>query len=118
MIDGSLCVEARLSLYPTESGGLQTPLPTGTRSLLLNFQSFESHDEQVQIGAVIIVMDANKLEPGVMDARVRLHFWADEATIYATPGATFKIWYGLVVGEGVVDRIVDEVADATSECVS
>jgi len=53
-----------------------------------------------------------------MDARVRLHFWADEATIYATPGATFKIWYGLVVGEGVVDRIVDEVADATSECVS
>jgi len=114
MIDGSPCVEARLSLLPAESGGLQTPLPTGTRSLLLNFLSLESRDEQVRIGAVIDVMDAKSLEPGTLETLARIHFWTDEAAIYATPGATFKIWYGRVVGEGVVERIVDDVVDATS----
>ena len=114
MIDSFSCVEARLSLLPAESGGLQTPLSTGTRSLLLSFPSLEGHDKQVQIGAVIYLMDVEALEPGMLEALVRLHFWDDEAAIYATPGATFKIWYGRVVGEGVVERIVDEVVDATS----
>jgi hypothetical protein len=43
-----------------------------------------------------------------------LWFWADEAQVYATPGAKFVLWYaGRTVGHGEVLRVVDEIADST-----
>ena len=41
-----------------------------------------------------------------------IRFWADEAVVYATPGAAFTLWYGRPVGRGVVTRMADEAASA------
>jgi hypothetical protein len=41
LIGGKPAVEARVGLLPAESGGLQNPMPTGTRSLLLAFAPLE-----------------------------------------------------------------------------
>jgi hypothetical protein len=111
MIDGTLCVEARVSLMPAQSGGLQSPLPSGTRSLLLNFSALGEREGTVQIGAIIDVVGGSALEPGTVDATVRVRFWAAEAAIYATPGAVFELWHLRVIGRGVVERIVDDIAD-------
>jgi hypothetical protein len=43
---------------------------------------------------------------------VVIRFWADEAAVYATPGASFTLWCGRVVGTGAVTRVVDEAASA------
>ena len=107
-----LVVEARLELLPAGSGGLHSPLPSGTRSLLLAFAPLEHLGEDVKIGAVIDVMGGPALVPGAGDIPVIISFWADEAAVYATPGATFAIWYGRAVGEGVVMRLADEAAGA------
>jgi hypothetical protein len=112
MIGGMPAVEARIELLPAESGGLRGQMPTGTRSLLLAFAPLERQGEDVKIGAVIEVMDGPALVPGTDEVPVIIQFWADEAAVYATPGAAFTLWYGRPVGKGVVKRIVDEVAGA------
>jgi hypothetical protein len=101
--------EARVSLLPTGSAGLRDALPTGTRSLTLAFHSLEAGAEDVMIGAVIDVVGDSALRPGSEEIAVVLRFWADEAPVYATPGTRFALWYGRVVGEGVITRVVDEV---------
>ena len=110
MIGGKPVVEARVALFPGESGGLHSPMPTGTRSLLLAFRSLEDHGGEVKVGAVIDVLDRPALVPGRDEVPVVIRFWADEAAVYATPGAAFTLWYGRPVGRGVVTRIVDEAA--------
>jgi hypothetical protein len=110
---GIPAVEARINMLATASGGLREPLPTGTRSLLAGFPALEGPGD-VQIGAVIEVSDGGLLTPGTKDVRVRLRFWADDAAIYATPGATFTLWYGRVVGAGVVERVIDDTAGVVS----
>lgn len=114
MIDGAVSVEAQVSLLSADSGGLREPLQSGTRSLLLNFAPLGGQEGPMQIGAVIERLEGSILEPGVVDATVRLRFWADEAGVYATPGTTFELWHGRVVGSGRVTRIVDEVTDDAS----
>ncbi len=101
-------VAARLGLLPAERGGLQSPLPSGARSLLLVFPPLEQTGGDVRIGAVIDVADGGALVPGAEEVPVVIRFWADEAAVYATPGATFALWYGRAVGEGVVMRLADE----------
>lgn len=105
-------MEARLGLFPAESGGLRTPMPTGTRSLLLAFRSLERPAEEVKIGAVIDVIGGPALIPGADEVTAIIRFWGDEAAVYATPGTAFTLWYGRVVGNGVVTRMADEVASA------
>jgi hypothetical protein len=39
---------------------------------------------------------------------VIVRFWADEAAVYAIPGAAFTLWYGRDIGTGVVTRIAAE----------
>jgi hypothetical protein len=112
MIRGKPAVEARVGLFPAESGGLRSPMPTGTRSLMLVFPSLEHPAEEVKIGAVIDVIDRPALVPGTVEVPVIMRFWADEAAVYATPGAAFTLWYGQTVGKGVVTRMADEVATA------
>ncbi len=110
MIGGKPVVEARVGLLPAASGGLNSPLPSGTRSLMLVFPSLEQPGGDMRIGAVIDVLDGAALVPGTDGVGVVVRFWADEAAVYATPGATFAIWYGRPVGEGVVMRLADEAA--------
>jgi hypothetical protein len=112
VIGGKPVVEARLGLLPAESGGLHGPMPTGTRSLLLAFAPLEREGEDVKVGAVIDVIGGPALVPGATELPVVIRFWADEAAVYATPGAAFTLWYGRAVGTGVVTRVVDEVASA------
>ena len=112
MIEGKPVVEARVGLLPAESGGLHGPMPTSTRSLLLVFPSVDHSGEEVKIGAVIDVIDGSALVPDTDEVPVIIRFWADEAAVYATPGAAFTLWYGRAVGNGVVTRIIDEVTSA------
>ena len=111
MIRGKPAVEARVGLLPADSGGLHSPMPTGTRSLLLAFAPLEVEGQDVKVGAVIDVIGGPALVPGVAELPVIIRFWADEAGVYAMPGALFTLWYGRAVGTGVVTRVVDEVAD-------
>jgi hypothetical protein len=114
MIEGKPVVEARVALFPAERGGLRSPMPTGTRSLLLVFRSLEDPGGDAKIGAVIDVVDMPALVPGTDEVPVVIRFWADEAAVYATPGAAFTLWYRRPVGRGVVTRIVDEAAGICS----
>ncbi|SRR6266446_5698264 len=112
MIGGKPVVEARVGLLPAESGGLHDPMPTGTRSLMLVFPSLEDPASEVKIGAVIEVIGGPALVPGTEEVPVIMRFWADEAAVYATPGAAFTLWYGRPVGTGMVTRVADEATSA------
>lgn len=100
------CVQARITLLDTGSGGLTQPLPDGTRSMLVVFDA-EHSPQRVELGAMIIT-DTTDLVPGASDIDCRLKFWDDEARIHATPGVHFDLWYGWVVGHGVVTDVCDE----------
>ena len=95
--------DASLRLLPTEEDGLERSVVSGTRGLLL---MFDTDDGEVQLGAVVKLRDRAELLPG-QEAPVELHFWADEARIYATPGSKFRAWYGRTVGEGTIGRLRD-----------
>jgi hypothetical protein len=78
------------------------PLAEGNRSLAYRFASLDPESPKpVRLRAVI-----EGVEPGDSGASdiVNLLFWADLATVYATQGATFDVWYAEAVGEG---RILD-----------
>jgi hypothetical protein len=112
MIGGKPVVEARVGLLAAEAGGLNSPMPTGTRSLMLVFPSLERSGGEVEIGAVIETINGSALVPGADEVPVIIRFWADEAAVYATPGTAFTLWYGRAVGTGVVTRMADEVLNA------
>ena len=113
MTSGGHVAEARIGLSSASAGGLHAPMPSGGRSLLLRFPSLDSPGEQTTIGAAIETLDGAPLEPGTGGVTVRLRFWADEAQLYATPGAKFSLCYaGRTVGQGEVLRITGEAADS------
>ena len=115
MIEGNHVAEARITVAPASAGGPRFSMPSGGRSLLLKFSSLEDPDQQITMGAAIDTLDGTALKPGIDGVLVRLWFWADEAQVYATPGARFVLWYaGRAVGHGEVVRVVDEVADSAS----
>lgn len=101
-------VRARLALLRSNDGGLATPLPSGTRSLLLWFAALDGSDDAAILGALITLGDAQEaLRPGSSYADVELLFWVDVARLYATACSNFKVWYGRVVGSGTVTVICD-----------
>ena len=104
--------EALLELLPAESGGLRSALPAGTRSLIIGFPPIEEPGAEVKYGAVIDTADGSALIPGTAGIPVTVRFWADEAAIYAVPGAAFTLWYGRPVGTGAVTWLDDVVATA------
>jgi hypothetical protein len=112
VIRGKPTVKGLVSLLAAELGGLRAPVPSGTRSLVLVFSSLEAPDEEVKFGAVIDVTDGPALVPGADQVPVIIRFWADEAAVYATPGAAFTLWYGGLVGQGVVTERADEAASS------
>lgn len=111
-------MEARVGLLPAASGGLNSPLPSGSRSLMLAFPSLEHPGGEVKIGAVTDVLDGAAPVPGADEVPVVIRFWADEAAVYAMPGVPFTLWYGRAVGAGVVTRIVDEGSQRLTRRVS
>lgn len=98
-------VRAELTLASTEEGGLKAPVPSGTRSLLLQFPV--PGQEPVTLGAEVTAEDQGELAPGASGVRAVVHFWADEARSAAVPGAVFVLWYGgREVGRGNVSSVL------------
>jgi hypothetical protein len=102
----ALRAKASLSLLTGADGGLTSPLPTGTRSLLLRFPSGIDLSPEVVIGAVIVPMEGRSLRPGDQDLEAELVFWADEAEVFVTVGASFELWYGRPVGNGLIREVM------------
>jgi hypothetical protein len=69
----------------------------GTPSLLFRFGR---GDSAVTLGAIATDKGGVPFGPGTEHGRVRLHFWADEASGVVECGASFVVWYGGDVGTG------------------
>lgn len=93
-------VRALLTLYAPKAGGTAIVLPSGSRSLLIEFSLGEVVS---QLGAIVIADDGTDLQSGLSDVPVTLQFWADEASHYASPGSRFHVWYGAYIGQGVIE---------------
>jgi hypothetical protein len=102
----ALRARACLSLLAAADGGLTSPLPPGTRSLLLRFLSGIDVSPVVTIGAVIAPVAARPLCPGDQALEVELTFWADEAEVFVIAGASFELWYGRAVGDGKIREVM------------
>ena len=98
----ALTALARLTLFGTAAGGLEEPLPSGTRSLLLRFESGVMDAPTVTFGAVVTPTVVDSLVPGDEAVIAELTFWMDEAEIFVVAGSTFEIWYGQVIGSGTI----------------
>jgi hypothetical protein len=104
-------VLATLTLKSAADRGLETPLPAGTRSVLLRFPPTNSDQaEPVTLGAALTPWDGSDLTPG-SEVEAEALFWTDEARIHATVGASFDLWYGRDVGHGTVTGVADDLAD-------
>ncbi len=99
-----VCIEVELA--PSEQGGLKAPMPSGTRSLLLQFPADQG--QPVSLGAELAVEGGGELVPGANGILVLAHFWADEARTVALPPKTFVLWYGREVGRGRVLQVVGD----------
>lgn len=91
--------KADIWLAPTSAGGLSSPLPSGTRSMLLYFAKDGPSDP---IGVIITGADGDELRPDGSNRQVALEFWAPEADSLPESGAVFAIWYSRFVGVGVL----------------
>ncbi len=72
----------------------------GSRSLIFAFNGLEDSEELVEFGGIIQELGEGDPNGGPFVATVG--FWNDLARIYATTGASFRIWYGGFVGHGEV----------------
>ena len=97
---------AEVELAPAELGGLKGPMPSGTRSLLLQFPGGDG--QPISLGAELAVEGGGELVPGAKGIQVLAHFWVDEARNVALPPNTFILWYGREVGRG---RVLEVVVD-------
>lgn len=95
-------IPAAISLLGVDGGGLESAFPNGSRSMQLRLPRSHGDDGEVQIGAAIFSDDGSPLSPGRSEFSVELRCWAVEASRYLTPGTTFELWNGRVVGRGVV----------------
>jgi hypothetical protein len=95
-------VRAALEFASADDGGLRAPLSRTTRSLMLAFPAAASGPDPILVGAVLTNCAGQEFEPGSSDVEVDAWFWVDVARLYATPGATFTLWYGRPVGRGIV----------------
>jgi hypothetical protein len=86
-------IEAVINLADGAHGGLKAALASPTRSLLLKFDS-------EFIGAQISTSGDVPLAPGVVQCRVSLAFWTEEANRLALPGRQFDLWHFRIVGRG------------------
>jgi hypothetical protein len=90
----------RLDLDPSPEREYRLP-GSGSRSLLYVF------DGQ-QVGASAETRDGRDLTPGSSHDGVRLTFWDPAAIPLVDAGAAFEVWYGGVIGRGMVDHLESE----------
>lgn len=77
-------------------GGLRSPVPSGTASLLVRTEN-ESGD--TTFGALIHTHDGGRLEPG-SSLDVTIHFWSDPPPAAVGIGRRFFVWHLRDVGTG------------------
>lgn len=96
-------VEAAVVLdYTIDERPRFRPIEPGNRSLVFQFDSLEASGQDEGFGARI--EKVTRSEHGYV---VLLCFWADVASVYATPDAQFRIWYGGVAGRRSVLLVVE-----------
>src|SRR4051794_29537728 len=100
------CARGRITLFETAAGGLTSPLPGRTPSMLAVFDAVldEGDSNRVELG-MLLVTDRPHIGPGMTDLECDLNFWADVARIYAIPGAPFDLWYHGIVGSGLITNL-------------
>ncbi|MBX3196010.1 MAG: hypothetical protein KF727_13035 [Microbacteriaceae bacterium] len=91
--------KADIWLGPASAGGLSSPLPSGTHSMLLYFVKDGPRDP---IGVVITSADGGELRPDGSNRQMTLEFWSPEADSLPESGSVFAIWYSRFVGVGVL----------------
>jgi len=79
---GGLKATAHLSLRATGDAGLEAPLPSGTKSLLLAFESGMNRPPKITLGTMIVPVTVDALAPGAGELEVWWTFWADEAEVF------------------------------------
>src|SRR5438034_5637528 len=90
--------KVRFELLPSDEGGLSptTAIPSGSRSLLLDFGA------PVSFGCVVWFDGLASASAGDR-GEAQVGSWVmDEVRPFVVPGASFKIWYGREVGRGTV----------------
>ena len=96
---------AEIDLAPSDSGGLQDAHPSPTTSMVLGFGAAymsRSLADDSWFGAEIRTEDGEPLRPGTRQ-EVTVRMWAvDEALARVAHNARFQLWYGRIVGQGVV----------------
>ena|SRR5437588_12307644 len=98
----SYAIEAVISMLSSEQGGLKSAMPNPTSSLTVVFPS-EEDGSPLHFTNAMTLSDSQSVGPGDAGRRAVIEFLAaDEARIYAIPGATFAIWHGRNVGSGRV----------------
>lgn len=96
-------VEATIEFEPRAVEGRRIPpLAPGNRSLVYQFDSLTNPGTDTGFEGMI-----EWAETRGNDETVQIRFLRANATIYATEGVCFKVWYGGVIGTGVVLRVVE-----------
>jgi hypothetical protein len=90
-------------LLDTRDGGLNAPLGSPTRSLLLHCDPGPGIGP-VALGVLISTPSDAPLVPGASVVGARLDFWVDLAELYLAPGHQFWLGYpNRVVARGVIN---------------
>jgi len=105
-------IAATIELAPEAQGGLNVAMPSGTRSLVLEFKA---NNGPVTLGAEFRTKGDLPLGPGAKDLLVFVRFWADEARTIARPNKRFTVLYGRQVGAGRVDSVIENHAEPESQ---
>jgi hypothetical protein len=98
---GGVRANGLVSLESREIDDTWRALASGSRSLIYKF-SAGSDGSSISFGAMISTEDQSPLKWGDTGRKVRLNFWDDEARLYVYAGAEFLIWYGQIIGNGII----------------
>ena len=96
---------ALITLLPTAQGGLIEPMPLPSQSSLLRFTEMSSPQTiGVSIGKS---GHGSALLPDTIDLTVQLRFWTSDARIIVALNSAFEIWYGRLIGNGIVVSVTE-----------
>ncbi len=94
--------QAILRLRRTDDGGLEAPVTSPTRGLLLDFVDPNGPSGHSLVGVVIDVGDGQSLEPGREEIHATITPIFPENARFLTVGARFDLWMLRILGDGVI----------------